>query len=219
MPATPGAMSRRPRRPFLFHAIGNGRGTGRVIPRGVPIAVAVSIGFDGGPRVLVDFESPISWQWPPRFLLLVSFFLPRPLAIAYLWKSCVFFQSKLGAVIDRGICDLNFRNLLQGKLLARAVAGGRQRHASPFGPNPLQAVQVFGRSPRLSPFPHFVLSFSSCPPFLYGTAVLLSFGDVLLPYEYGFAMGFGVPGELDFLWMDRKNSSGKSVSPWGATLS
>ena len=135
LPATPGAMSRRPRRPFLFHAIGNGRGTGRVIPRGVPIAVPVSIGFDGGPRVLVDYESPISWQWPPRFLLLVSFFLPRPLAIAYLWKSCVFFQSKLGAVIDRGICDLNFRNLLQGKLLARAVAGGRQRHASPFGPN------------------------------------------------------------------------------------
>lgn len=108
--------------------------------------------------------------------------------------------------------------LATARLWKSCAGSGRPRRASPFGPSSALGSRSFGALSSVFAFPHFVLSFSSYPPFLSGTAVLLSFSDVLLPYEYVFAIGFRVPGELDFLRTDRKDFVRKVGLPWGPTL-
>jgi len=62
-----------------------------------------------------------------------------------------------------------------------------------------------GSSPFSAFFPHLVLIFSSYPPFLSSTAVLIFSGDVRFPLGVRFRYRFGVAGRVDFSWIERQD--------------
>src|SRR2546429_8599333 len=112
---------------------------------------------------------PSAWQWPCRSASRCwTSFLRLTVGVAFLWKSCAFL------LVKKQPCNRPGGRLpfaARGKSLWEVSfcthSGLGTREWDPF------------LSFRL--LPHFVLTFSSNPPFLFSTAVLLFFGDVRFP--------------------------------------
>ena len=139
--------------------------------------------------------------------------------VAFLWKCCAVSRAcNCATALVPRLVSFVLPKLLKEKQLS--VSKNCRRHLD-FSFWLLFRYSNVGRSALFSSgLTYFVLTFSPVPQWsasFSSTPVLLFCGDVPLPYRYVFAIGFPVACGLDFTWIGRQYSSGKSASRWRPT--